>query len=302
MTSKAISQITVGLIGFGEVGQIFGEDLLKAGVKQVRAYDKLFADKRSAPSRATERLGIDAASDAAEAAKHADLVICAVTAANDLVAAQATAPGVNGAYYLDVNSASPAMKQSAARAIESAGGNYVEAAVMAPAPPKRLASPMLIGGPHMKSFIEFATPLGFAGLDPFSETLGQASATKMCRSVIVKGMETLLTESMLSARHYGVQDVVLNSLGDLFPLGDWETLAHYMISRSIEHGTRKAEEMQEVARTVSEAGIEPLMSTASAKREAWAPQHMAALKHQSLEPLLNAMLDANKQKKNSDDS
>ena len=101
---------------------------------------------------------------------------------------------------------------------------------------------------------------------------------------------------MLSARHYGVQDVVLKSLGDLFPLGDWETLSHYMISRSIEHGTRKAEEMLEVARTVSEAGIEPLMSTASSKREAWAPQHMAALEHQTLVPLLDAVLDANKKK------
>jgi 3-hydroxyisobutyrate dehydrogenase-like beta-hydroxyacid dehydrogenase len=291
-----MAEITVGLIGFGEVGQIFGEDLVNAGVKQVCAYDKLFENADSAPMLATQKLGITAAASAADAAAGADLVICAVTAANDLVAAQAAAPGIKDAFYLDVNSASPAMKQSAAQVIEQSGGRYVEAAVMSPAPPKRLASPMLIGGPHMKSFISFAQPLGFAGLEPFSETLGQASATKMCRSVIVKGMEALLTESMLSARHYGVQDVVLESLADLFPLGNWETLSHYMISRSIEHGTRKAEEMQEVAHTVAQAGIEPLMSTASSKREAWAPKHMAALEHETLVPLLDAVLEANKQK------
>jgi len=297
MSNQTTTQITVGLVGFGEVGQIFGEDLVKAGVKQVQAYDKLFENSDSQPLSAAKQLGVVVAENAVDAATGADLVICAVTAANDLVAAQAAAPGIKkNAFYLDVNSASPAMKQSAAQAIEDGGGRYVEAAVMSPAPPKRLASPMLIGGSHMNAFISFAQPLGFTGLDAFSETLGQASATKMCRSVIVKGMETLLTESMLSARHYGVQDVVLKSLGDLFPLGNWETLAHYMISRSIEHGTRKAEEMQEVARTVSEAGIEPLMATASSKREAWAPQHMAALEHQTLEPLLDAMLNANKDK------
>ena len=46
----------------------------------------------------------------------------------------------------------------------------------------------------------------------FSDEIGRASAAKMCRSVIVKGMEALLGESLLAARHYGVESAVLESL------------------------------------------------------------------------------------------
>jgi 3-hydroxyisobutyrate dehydrogenase-like beta-hydroxyacid dehydrogenase len=122
----------------------------------------------------------------------------------------------------------------------------------------------------------------------FSPIVGQASATKMCRSVIIKGMESLLSESMLSARHYGVEKVVLDSLSDLLPAGDWEKIAAYFISRTLEHGTRRAEEMREAAETVHEAGLEPLMALATAQREDWAAGFKSALS----EPTLTGMLDA----------
>src|SRR5205814_2940164 len=76
----------------------------------------------------------------------------------------------------------------------------------------------------------------------------------MCRSVIIKGMEALLAESLLTARRHGVEDAVLASLQDLFPVGDWRALARYMISRSLQHGRRRAEEMREAVKTVAEAG------------------------------------------------
>ena len=125
-------------------------------------------------------------------------------------------------------------------------------------------------------FLAAADGLGFSA-KVFSEIYGQASATKMCRSVIIKGMEALLTESMLSARHYGVEKDVLASLSDLLPVGDWNKLAAYMISRSLEHGKRRAEEMREVAQTVAEAGIAPLMSEACVERQDWAAQYRGAL-------------------------
>jgi hypothetical protein len=96
---------------------------------------------------------------------------------------------------------------------------------------------------------------------------------------------------MLSARHYGVEDHVLASLSDLLPVGDWEKLARYMLERSIEHGTRRAEEMEEAARTVAEAGVEPLMSLAAARRQAFAAGRSGALGAEGLPALLDAMLE-----------
>jgi 3-hydroxyisobutyrate dehydrogenase-like beta-hydroxyacid dehydrogenase len=158
---------------------------------------------------------------------------------------------------------------------------------MSPLGPKRIAAPMLLGGVHAADFVEGALPLGFTGAVPYAERIGQAAATKLCRSVMIKGVEALLTESMLAARHYGVEQVVLDSLSDLLPLPDWNKTAQYMISRSLEHGTRRAEEMREAARTVEEAGVAGLMSRAIAERQAWAADYKGALNDD-----LKAMLDA----------
>ena len=278
----------VALIGFGEVGQTLGADLTRAGVS-VSAYDILFARKDSAPSRATETTGVRKAVSAPAAVTDAELIISAVTAAFDLDAARSVTGAIpRGAFYMDVNSVSPGMKRACAQVIEAAGGCYVEAAVMTPIAPKRIASFMLLGGPHAAAFLERATPLGFK-CEVFSPKVGQASAVKMCRSVIIKGTEALLIESMLSARHYGVEKAVLDSLSDLLPVGDWDKLARYFITRSLEHGTRRAEEMREAAKTVAEADVEPLMADATAIREDWAAAFKDALKEENLSALLDAI-------------
>ena len=120
--------------------------------------------------------------------------------------------------------------------------------------------------------------------------IGAASAAKMCRSVIVKGLEALLAESLLTARRHGVEQAVLASLQDLLPVGDWGKLARYMIARSVQHGRRRAEEMQEVVRTVAEAGLEPSMSRGCVERQQWAAGHAGSLGHEALTDLLDDML------------
>jgi 3-hydroxyisobutyrate dehydrogenase-like beta-hydroxyacid dehydrogenase len=161
---------------------------------------------------------------------------------------------------------------------------------MSPIAPKGIASPILLGGPHARAFLPVGRSLGFEGAEVFSEVIGRASAAKMCRSVMIKGMEALLTEALLAARRYGVENAVLTSLGNLLPVGDWPTRSRYMISRSLQHGRRRAAEMREVAVTVREAGIEPWMSAACAERQDWAAGHAAALNGDSLETLLDAIL------------
>ena len=92
----------------------------------------------------------------------------------------------------------------------------------------------------------------------------------MCRSVMVKGIEALVTECLMSSHHYGVTDDVLASLKDLFPGQDWDKTGRYMLSRALEHGRRRAEEMREVAKTVADAGVEPMMTRATVDRQQWA--------------------------------
>ena len=277
------------LLGFGEVGQTLAADL-RAHVGSITAWDLKFAESASAPTLAAGRLGVIAAADARTAVAEADLTISAVTAAQVGEAAMSVAAHLKrDAYYFDLNSTSPAAKQAAAAWIDAAGGRFVEAAIMSPIAPARVASPMLLGGAHAATFLPLATQIGFTGARCFSEQLGAASAAKMCRSVVVKGLEALMLESLLTARKFGVEQAVLESLQSTSPADTWRTQGRYMISRALIHGRRRAEEMREAARTVAEAGLAPRMSGACAEWQEWAADHSAAA-NEALEQMLDTLL------------
>lgn len=282
----------VCLLGFGEVGQILAADL-RVRSDEISAWDLQFVDEESAPSRAATHARIVAATSAADAVDGARVVISAVTAAQDVEAARSVQPHLQrGAFFLDLNSVSPGVKRATAQVIDSVGARYIEAAIMAPIAPKRLGAPMLFGGPHAAEFLPLARELGFSGVEVFSDEVGRAAAAKMCRSVVVKGMEALIIESLLTARTHGVEAAVIDSLANLFPGTQWSTFARYMISRALVHGQRRAEEMHEAARTVNDAGIDAWMSEASAKRQEWAAQFRAFAEQESLEVLLDSVLAA----------
>jgi 3-hydroxyisobutyrate dehydrogenase-like beta-hydroxyacid dehydrogenase len=285
------TELRIGLLGLGEVGCVLAQDLHREGV-ELCVWDRLFPVEGSAPRRAARELPfLTVASRMAEAVRGRGIVICAVTAGEcQAAAAEAAQTLTPDTYYLDLNSVSPRTKLEAARRVEGARGRYVEAAVMSPIAPQRIASPVWLGGPHAAQFLPLAQLLGFSGARVYSGIIGEASAAKMCRSVIVKGMEALLAESLLAARRYGVEDAVLTSLNDLFPIGDWPKLARYMIARSLQHGRRRAEEMREAARTVAEAGFEPWMSRGCVERQEWAAEHSEALSHEALTDMLDSLL------------
>jgi 3-hydroxyisobutyrate dehydrogenase-like beta-hydroxyacid dehydrogenase len=205
-----------------------------------------------------------------------DLIIAAVTASNALTVAQQAAAHLQpGSYFLDLNSASPTTKQHCAALINQAGGKYVEAGVMTSVPPYGIKVPMLLGGEHAAGL---ALVLQSWGMDakPVSEKLGVASAIKMSRSVMIKGLEALLIESYATARAYGVEDQVLPTLQETFPGINWSEQGAYLFSRVVQHGQRRAEEMREAANTVRDAGFEPWMASATADKQQWMADQAAA--------------------------
>lgn len=274
MTSRHI-----GLIGYGEVGKIFGAGLRpQDGVAAVSAWDLKFADgaSRAGEIAHASQAGIVAQPSMQALCAQADLVISAVTASNTLAVAQEAARHIRrGALFLDLNSASPGVKQRAAAAVDGAGARYVEAGVMTSVPPYGIRVPMLLGGLAAR---ELAGVLNDWGMDakPVSDELGVASAIKMCRSVMIKGLEALVIESYATARAYGVEDHVLPTLAETFPSIDWNKQGAYFFSRVVQHGKRRAEEMREAANTVREAGFEPFMAAAIADKQQWVANQAAA--------------------------
>jgi 3-hydroxyisobutyrate dehydrogenase-like beta-hydroxyacid dehydrogenase len=259
----------VGLLGYGEVGRILAEDLRKQDLK-VSAYDiKLGGNQAGALRDHAAAFGVGLASSHADLATQADYIVSAVTASQAVPVASACAPAVKkGAWFLDSNSASPGAKRRAAALIDSAGGRYVEGAVMTSIPPYRIKVPLLLGGSGAKELAPLLVTLGF-NAKVASEQLGVASAVKMCRSVMIKGLEAMVIESFTTARAYGVEDAVLASLAETFPGIDWEKQGAYFFQRVIEHGRRRSEEVREVAETVREIGLTPWSAQGTAERQAW---------------------------------
>jgi 3-hydroxyisobutyrate dehydrogenase-like beta-hydroxyacid dehydrogenase len=266
----------LGLVGYGEVGRIFAA-ALRPQLAQLCVADLKLDDPAQAPAlrQHVQALGVQAGSLQALCGQ-AELIVSAVTASSTLAVAEQAAAHIRpGCFFLDLNSASPGTKQQAARCIEAAGGHYVEAGVMTSVPPYGVRVPMLLGGARAA---ELAPQLKAWGMDAtvVSEQLGVASAIKMCRSIMIKGLEALVIESYATARRYGVEDHVLPTLAETFPSIDWHKQGAYFFSRVVQHGQRRADEMREAARTVQESGFEPLMTAPIADKQQWMADLAAA--------------------------
>ncbi|MCB1390982.1 MAG: DUF1932 domain-containing protein [Rhodobacteraceae bacterium] len=252
----------LAFIGFGEAGQAFAGSIERGGLAAVAAYDP---KPLGAAMAARE---VVPAPDRAAALSGAGAVWCLVTADRAEAAARECAPFLApGTLWFDGNSCAPGAKRRAAGVIDGAGGRYVDVAIMAPVHPLRSRVPLLLAGPHARAA---AASLAALGMNPAiaGETVGQASTIKMLRSVMIKGLEALTAECLLGARRAGVEEAVLASLQASDPGLDWTARAAYNLERMAVHGTRRAAEMHEVARTLADLGLPERMASATADWQA----------------------------------
>lgn len=251
----------LALVGFGEAGSTFAA----AGQwgESARGYDLIEA-RRAAMVGA----GITACADAGAALERASLVLCLVTADQALPAARDYAPLLRpGAIWCDMNSVAPDTKRAAAKAVEAAGAQYVDVAVLAPVEPARLAVPLLLAGSAAPDAEAALRAAGFTNVRVVGDEVGRASAIKMIRSVMVKGIEALTAEMMLAAEKAGVADEVLASLDASEKVRPWRERADYNIERMVTHGLRRAAEMEESAKTLQGLGVEPVMTAGTVRRQ-----------------------------------
>jgi 3-hydroxyisobutyrate dehydrogenase-like beta-hydroxyacid dehydrogenase len=257
----------IAFIGYGEAGQAMAEGLREEGVTRIAAWDILFVDAAGAKLvEAANRAGVRVASSASDAVKDADLVIAAVTAASSLEAAQSAAPHLKGRpLYLDVNSVSPGRKRQTAKALGDAA-RYLDVAIVSAIHPARHGSPMLLAGPFAKEAEPALAALRMK-TQVAGDKVGDAAAIKMIRSVMIKGIEAVTAECFLAAERAGLLDPVTASLKNNYPTLDWSRVCEYNIERMASHGIRRAAEMREVAQTLRELGIEPLVTIGIIERQ-----------------------------------
>jgi 3-hydroxyisobutyrate dehydrogenase-like beta-hydroxyacid dehydrogenase len=247
----------IAFIGFGEAGRALAAGLRSEGIGAIAAFDIL---------RPAGAEGVRMARDTVEAVRGADVIFSAVTAASNLEAARQAAPGLSGGqFYVDLNSVSPARKREAA-AIVGERARFVGMAVMAPVHPLKHKTPALLSGPAAE---ELAALLGRCGMDveAVGTDAGAAAAIKMVRSVMMKGLGALTLECLLAARRAGVEERVLASLAQTYPMVDWPKFADYNLERMATHGLRRAAEMRDVCETLESLGVEPALTRGTVIRE-----------------------------------
>lgn len=289
----------IAFIGMGEAGSAIVAGWGASHASAIRAFDIKSESPGSAETMAARYrdLGIEGCATPAAAVDGADIVFCAVTADQAIAAVKRAAPYLApGAFWCDLNSCAPSSKRRAAEIIEAAGGRYVDVAVMAAIGPKRNMTPLLIAGPHAEAAAALLTGLPMAAR-VVAGGVGAASSIKMLRSVMVKGLEALTAECVLAAVAAGVEEEVLGSLARSHPGIDWPAQAAYNFERSIAHGARRAAEMEEVARTLTDLGLPDDMARATVSWQrriagvgVQAPEDARAAGHKAMAELLLPLL------------
>ncbi|OYY70277.1 NAD(P)-dependent oxidoreductase [Sphingomonas sp. 28-63-12] len=261
--------LDIATIGFGEAASTFAPGWRGVGAA-VRAYDIKLDQPlyRSAMAQTLRAHDVNQCATLADAVSGPGCIISLVTADQALAVAQAAAESISAAsLWFDMNSVSPHTKRAAGALIEGAGGLYVDVAVMSPVEPARLAVPLLVSGRHASAGAAALTQLGFSNVRIVPGDIGRASAIKMIRSVMVKGIEALTAECVLAAEQAGVLDEVIASLDASWPGADWGFRADYNLDRMLAHGTRRAAEMEEVVKTLDTLGTGSQMSRSTAERQ-----------------------------------
>lgn len=255
---------TIGLVGFGEAGASIAGGLVEDGVEVVATDVRLASDVGVHLREQARERGVVLVDDVATLAGRCPVILSFVTSSAAVAVAESLAPHVGNEHLVvDANSTSPAKVQEVGRILEGSGAAVCDVAVMSAVPPHRHRVPMLASGPGAPRFVDLG--VGF-DVRLIEGELGAASAIKMLRSSLIKGLEALLLEFGLAARTFGATGEVLRSITGTLPSEDWEELMGYLLTRTVRHAERRGHELEEVADMFRTTGIEPMVASAAARR------------------------------------
>ncbi|WP_145006444.1 DUF1932 domain-containing protein [Pseudomonas oryzihabitans] len=252
-------------IGFGEAAYHLALGLGSADGLQLGAYDAYHDDAQAGPlirQRASEAR-VPLYDSLAQACDGARFVLCLTSASSALALAERILPLLTaGQDYLDLNSAAPAVKQGIERLPRAAGVGFCDCAVMGTVPGNNHRVPMLLAGSAARAFATALTPYGMR-LTVLDAEPGAASAIKMLKSVVMKGLPQLFLESFQAAERFGVLDTLVASLGDSLDGKTVTQLADTFTARTLIHAKRRAAELDDVVATLQGVGVDASMSIAT---------------------------------------
>lgn len=233
---------SIAILGLGEAGRLYARGFASAGAT-VRGYDPV--------RRETE--GIDRAATIADAVADVDLVVsltgahAALDAARDAVGAMRA-----GAVFADFNTASPPLKAEVGDVAERAGVAASDVAVLAPVPRAGHRTPLVVAGPAAHATAGLLAPLGVP-VDAIDGVMGDAARLKLLRTVFMKGLATLVIESLGGADAAGSGEWLRNQIArELGP--DGAGLVERLVAGTYEHAHRREHEVRDALEELRSSG------------------------------------------------
>ncbi|MGD9046008.1 MAG: DUF1932 domain-containing protein [Desulfobacterales bacterium] len=262
--------VKLGFIGFGEAAFNIAKGLGDEGLKGIIAYDKFWnvAPQSELICERSEEANVELAPDLQAMIDKSKIILSAVSADMAVSLAQAAKPFLKkDQIYVDINATSPMTKEEV-DAIISPVALFVDCAVMGPVPNYGHKVPLSVSGNGAQIFIEKMAPYGM-NITFMDAPAGSASASKMFRSIFMKGFVMLLLEMLVAARQYQVEDEVLKSVNKTLTAGDLLEIINGLVARGVIHSERREHEMDEVIATLNALGVDGTMSVATQAKLKW---------------------------------
>ncbi|MHC1759108.1 MAG: DUF1932 domain-containing protein [Negativicutes bacterium] len=263
-------QPKIGFIGFGEAAFNIAKGLSGEGVSAIYAYDKFWNVEPQAVliRQRAEEAGVILSESLQALIGSSEIVVSAVSANLVVPIARESAEFLRSEQlYVDINSAAPTTKVEASEIIADRA-LFVDAAVMGPVPGNGHKVPILASGKGSELFHDTMTPFGMK-ITVMPGPVGGSSASKMFRSIFMKGFVMLLLETVVASHKYGIEDDVLASIEETLTADSFVKIANGLIARGVIHSERREHEMDEVIATLSSLSVDGIMSEAAKKKLRW---------------------------------
>lgn len=261
---------TVALLGLGEAGSALASGLCMSGGWRDRASDRSVIGidtalgqgaRGAAMAERMKRLSVPAASTYTQILSAADLVISVVTGEDAVAAARMARPWLNrGTLYADFNSITGPQTRAVASELTPSGVDFVDVAVMGSFLANGHRNPLLLSGLRAHDMCAFAESIE-TPVRVLSAEVGDASAVKILRSILMKGIEALSVECLVAARRQGLTQQLLDNVGDVDAIGFAEFVRVLTVTH-LTHAKRRMEEVEKAMENLAETGVPALMSDA----------------------------------------